>query len=198
MAMTDDEHGQVECACWSRSLGWDFVLPFGIVVLLTLFMALGDRELEWHRAIYDFDNHAWTFGEAPFWKFLYRATSVPALIVVIGAAVIYVVSFKVRSLGPYRRVSLYLILLVAIAPGILANLVLKEHWGRPRPREITEFGGRYAFESVLVQDPDSDGRSFPCGHATMAPKMNTRGTISSCGFLSKRRYSVKIYRRFRC
>jgi lipid A 4'-phosphatase len=29
----------------------------------------------------------------------------------------------------------------AIAPGVVANLVLKEHWGRPRPIDVAEFGG---------------------------------------------------------
>ncbi len=160
--------GQVECACWSRSLAWDFVLPFGIVVIATMFMALGDRELVWHKTLYDFDNHDWSLGKAAFWKFLYRAAAVPALITVVGAAVVYVAGFRVRKLGPYRRVALYMILLVVLAPGVIANLVLKEHWGRPRPRDISEFGGRYAYESVLAPDPESTGRSFVCGHATMA------------------------------
>ncbi|TMJ89769.1 MAG: phosphatase PAP2 family protein [Alphaproteobacteria bacterium] len=30
---------------------------------------------------------------------------------------------------------------LAIAPGVVANLVFKEHWGRPRPIDVTEFGG---------------------------------------------------------
>src|SRR6516225_4461571 len=30
---------------------------------------------------------------------------------------------------------------IALAPGVVANLVLKEHWGRPRPIDVAEFGG---------------------------------------------------------
>src|SRR5262245_17594128 len=30
---------------------------------------------------------------------------------------------------------------LALAPGVVANLVLKEHWGRPRPIDVAEFGG---------------------------------------------------------
>jgi membrane-associated PAP2 superfamily phosphatase len=41
---------------------------------------------------------------------------------------------------PGRAVLLMLIPL-ALAPGVLANLGLKEHWGRPRPIDIAEFGG---------------------------------------------------------
>ena len=41
---------------------------------------------------------------------------------------------------PGRAVVL-MILTLALAPGVVANLVFKEHWGRPRPIDVTEFGG---------------------------------------------------------
>src|SRR5438552_1433622 len=41
---------------------------------------------------------------------------------------------------PARAVVLTLVTL-ALAPGGVANLVLKEHWVRPRPIDVTEFGG---------------------------------------------------------
>jgi membrane-associated PAP2 superfamily phosphatase len=41
---------------------------------------------------------------------------------------------------PARAIVLMLVTL-ALVPGVLANLVLKEHWGRPRPIDVTEFGG---------------------------------------------------------
>jgi lipid A 4'-phosphatase len=41
---------------------------------------------------------------------------------------------------PGRAVVLMLLTL-ALAPGVVANLVFKEHWGRPRPIDVTEFGG---------------------------------------------------------
>ena len=39
--------------------------------------------------------------------------------------------------------------------------------GRPRPRDIVEFGGKYQYEAPLQIDGSSPGKSFPCGHATM-------------------------------
>jgi len=41
---------------------------------------------------------------------------------------------------PGRAIVLMLVTL-ALAPGVVANLVFKEHWGRPRPIDVTEFGG---------------------------------------------------------
>jgi lipid A 4'-phosphatase len=44
------------------------------------------------------------------------------------------------SLIPGRAV-LLMLLTLALAPGVVANMVFKEHWGRPRPIDVTEFGG---------------------------------------------------------
>src|ERR1700736_2139709 len=55
-----------------------------------------------------------------------------------------------RSSDPFyllaRGSSTWLILLtLAFVPGVHANLVLKEHWGRPRPIDIAQFGGEEHF-----------------------------------------------------
>ena len=44
------------------------------------------------------------------------------------------------ALIPGRAVLLMLVTL-ALAPGVGAHLVVKEHWGRPRPIDVTQFGG---------------------------------------------------------
>jgi lipid A 4'-phosphatase len=43
------------------------------------------------------------------------------------------------------RAGLLIIFTFALCPGLLANVILKEHWGRPRPSQITEFGGPLKF-----------------------------------------------------
>ena len=44
------------------------------------------------------------------------------------------------------RPALFLIATLALGPGLLTNLVLKDHWGRPRPIDVQQFGGEYRFE----------------------------------------------------
>jgi membrane-associated PAP2 superfamily phosphatase len=39
------------------------------------------------------------------------------------------------------RAAVFLVLSLALGPGLLVNGLLKEHWGRPRPASVTEFGG---------------------------------------------------------
>ena len=43
------------------------------------------------------------------------------------------------------RSIVFLLGTLALAPGVLANGVLKEHWGRPRPIEVRDFTGSEAF-----------------------------------------------------
>ena len=45
---------------------------------------------------------------------------------------------------------LFLLLALIIAPGLVANVGFKDHWGRDRPREIVEFGGTRTFSPALV------------------------------------------------
>src|SRR6476619_7728679 len=41
---------------------------------------------------------------------------------------------------PVRAVG-FLISTMILAPGLLVNVLLKDHWGRPRPIDVTQFGG---------------------------------------------------------
>src|ERR1700757_3368086 len=43
------------------------------------------------------------------------------------------------------RSIVFLLGTLALAPGVLANGVLKEHWARPRPIEVRDFTGSDAF-----------------------------------------------------
>lgn len=43
-------------------------------------------------------------------------------------------------------VALFLVGSFIAGPGVLTNLVLKDNWGRPRPNQVEQFGGKSAFE----------------------------------------------------
>ncbi len=58
-----------------------------------------------------------------------------------------------RSSGRIRTSSLiwaYLVLCLGIGPGLVANLVLKDQWGRARPSQIVDFGGTKQFSPPLI------------------------------------------------
>lgn len=57
----------------------------------------------------------------------------------------------------------YILLVLAIGPGLIVNLTFKDHWGRPRPGQIKQFGGTEHFQPAFVIS-DQKGASFSCGH----------------------------------
>jgi lipid A 4'-phosphatase len=62
-----------------------------------------------------------------------------------GALVLRLVFPKMPMLVPARATWLILLTFL-IGPGLLANAVLKDHWARPRPAQIIEFGGKQTFK----------------------------------------------------
>jgi lipid A 4'-phosphatase len=64
----------------------------------------------------------------------------PAVLVLIGK-----VMMPKRRMPIGGRAALFLILTMALGPGVLTNLILKDHWGRARPIDITELGGDFRF-----------------------------------------------------
>ncbi|MEM7603291.1 MAG: phosphatase PAP2 family protein, partial [Verrucomicrobiota bacterium] len=116
---------------------------------------------------YDAGEGSWALGESGFWQTLYHFGTIPALILTIGSVVGYGASWSKQRWKPWRRVFIFILLVAVTGPGLVTNLALKENWGRPRPREVEGMGGHNAFEPVLTVDRDSEGKSFPCGHATM-------------------------------
>ena len=62
---------------------------------------------------------------------------------------------------------LFLVLVVTLGPGLIANSVLKDNWERPRPLHIVEFGGPNQFTPVLERSGQCDHNcSFVSGEAS--------------------------------
>jgi membrane-associated PAP2 superfamily phosphatase len=58
-----------------------------------------------------------------------------------------------------------LILSVVIGPGLIINAVFKDHWDRPRPRDVVEFGGMLQCTPAPLRG--ESGESFLCGHCSV-------------------------------
>lgn len=110
----------------------------------------------------------WPVGDLFPWKALYRLDRFPAVALAVFGLAACVVSFFREDLRHWRRTGLFLVLLLALGPGLMVNAVFKDHWGRPRPREIVQFGGQKQFLHPWQKGQDGNGRSFPSGHASAA------------------------------
>jgi lipid A 4'-phosphatase len=63
---------------------------------------------------------------------------------------------------------IYLLLALALGPGLVINGILKDHWGRARPREVVAFGGDKQFTKAFVlSDQCETNCSFVSGEAAL-------------------------------
>jgi membrane-associated PAP2 superfamily phosphatase len=71
-----------------------------------------------------------------------------------------VVAVLLKLILPRRRMlvsgraALFLMATMTLGPGLVVNVALKEHWGRPRPAQVSAMGGDYPF--VAWWDPRGD------------------------------------------
>jgi membrane-associated phospholipid phosphatase len=73
------------------------------------------------------------------------AASIAAVFACIAAALLTKFVLPRKPLLVPGRAIIFLALTLAIGPGLLVNVVLKSHWGRPRPVEVVQFGGKAAY-----------------------------------------------------
>ena len=84
---------------------------------------------------------------------------------------------------------LFLLLALVIGPGLVANVGLKDHWGRSRPREVVEFGGEESFSPALVpqfQKARSNG-SFVSGDTSFG------FFLPAFAYIVPRRFSRRVF-----
>lgn len=106
----------------------------------------------------------WPLAKRLPWSVLYRsAPFITASLVLAGLAGL--AAGFARRREAWRRYGVFVLLSVVIGPGILINGVFKDHWNRPRPREIVEFGGASHYAPAPLRG--EGGASFPCGHCSV-------------------------------
>ena len=66
------------------------------------------------------------------------------------------------------RFLLFVLLALAVGPGLVVNAGLKDNWGRARPRDVTQFGGGRQFTPALVPSDQCERNcSFVAGHPSV-------------------------------
>jgi len=147
-----------------------FQIFIPILLLLVLAPFTQQMDLAFENYFYFVAGNG-SFSPNAFYDFIYDWTVYPAQIVAILAVFCFIFSFFVKSLKPLRRYALLLIVPMALGAGILTHAVFKDHWGRPRPKQIEQFGGTESFRAFYDPKPsisiNHQHKSFPCGHCTM-------------------------------
>ena len=149
-------------------------VPICLVSLATLGIWIWDLDCRIMSHLYA--DGAFPAGDMLLCKITYTFSSYPAIIVGIGCLGYLLYSLVRKQRGTGMRIALAIVLSIVVGPGLVVNTVFKDHYGRPRPRQVEMFGGEMIFHPVLIPGPYKYGRSFPSGHSSM-------GFIFVSGFL---------------
>lgn len=113
-------------------------------------------------------NHS--FPIHPFLSFIYDYGIIPGQIAFAISAILLFLSGFFKKWNKWYPSALVMVLTLAIGSGLITHAILKDHWGRPRPKQVIEFGGQQPFRPYykpnFFHQPEPS-KSFPCGHCTM-------------------------------
>jgi lipid A 4'-phosphatase len=110
---------------------------------------------------------AWPGEFEPLWRFFYYGAPLFAGLLGLGAGAVLLLGLARKRWLAWRRRAAFILLTLALGPGLVVNVIFKDNWGRPRPRQIEQFGGQQNYVPPLAISKKSDGKSFPAGHASV-------------------------------
>lgn len=113
-------------------------------------------------------SRAWPGGNVFPWNMFYKWAAAPAALLAAAALTALLAGFWMRKYAAWRKEAVFILLLLGLGPGLLINVLLKEEFGRARPREIVEFGGSEQFTPFWRPGTAGTNSSFPSGHAAIA------------------------------
>lgn len=146
----------------------EWLIPLIIMILLTPFTPELDIFIE--KLFYHPSSSANHFISHPILDWIYQYALIPGQLLVSSSVIVFLLSYLMTSLKKWRPAALTLILTLAIGAGFIAHALLKDHWGRPRPKQVELFGGSQTFRPYyqpnFFHQPEPS-KSFVCGHCTM-------------------------------
>jgi membrane-associated PAP2 superfamily phosphatase len=155
-------------ACrFRRRRGWCLAaIQMAVLLLATVLLETfdADRRLA---SLFFRSGTGWYLAKAPIWVWLHDYGTIPGLVLTLAALSVWLVGLHVPRMKAWRKPCLLVVLTTVIGAGLLVNAVLKQYWGRPRPDQTTEFGGKWAYRPIYSPGTPGQGASFPCGHCTM-------------------------------
>lgn len=151
----------------ARSGEWrlELVVLLAAAAAVTALFAATRLDVAVERLFYDPGTaDRWPLAQRAVWAALYNAAPWITASLVVGGLVWLAVAL-VRRQRAWRRHAVFVLLCVVLGPGLLVNVVFKDHWGRPRPRDVAALGGSMQYTPAPL--PGEGGASFPCGHCSV-------------------------------
>ncbi|HEY3916227.1 MAG TPA: phosphatase PAP2 family protein [Stellaceae bacterium] len=124
----------------------------------------------WTSALFYRPGDGFFLGDWPPFRIAHEYLSIVvwAYALAVVAALIAGLALRRSVLGLTPRAAIFLLLSLALGPGLTVNTVFKDHWGRARPVQIAAFGGTQKFTPAFVpSDQCNRNCSFPAGDPAM-------------------------------
>jgi hypothetical protein len=134
----------------------ELVVLVSLTIVAVVLFSATSLDIETVRPFYHHEHEdPWPDKEQPLWSLCYKSAHwVTASLAVAGVAM-FVLGIIREGSKRMRWYGVFVLICVILGPGLIINLVLKDHWGRPRPRQIVEFGGRYEYVQPFVPATNS-------------------------------------------
>ena len=142
-----------------------FFFIIATLIILTLLISFFNLDIKLEHKFYR--DNSWYIGNNQPWLWLYKYGTYPSIILSAAFLIVLLSSITISKFVPYRRYALLVLLTLFFGPGLIINAIFKDWWGRPRPRQIQDFGGKYEFRQVWQPGVPGKGNSFPSGHSSM-------------------------------
>lgn len=114
------------------------------------------------------------FQQSPIWPLLRYTLWNAQIAIFVASLLMFCIGLWLGRavFGVSVRVSGFVFTLFLLGPGLLVNAVLKDHGGRARPADISDFGGQAVFTPPWVfTDQCARNCAFPSGEVSSAVVM---------------------------
>jgi len=131
---------------------------------LALFRLWPGLDLATSAAVFDADGPShFPLGQATLVQWTYLGVPWLGRLALLACLVL---AFRSATPPRWRRRAQVLLLALVLGLWGVVNVGLKDHWGRPRPTDVSAFGGPHPFQPAGAVSPYCDKNcSFVSGHA---------------------------------
>ena len=143
------------------------VFPLLIALVLTVIAWLTRIDFMWQDLFFNEQTGTWFLKSDFVVKMIYELSPIPAFVIFAISLIIVLGSIWKKTWRRFNRIAICWLLVMALGPGLVVNTVFKDWYGRPRPKHVTEYGGKLEFCPVWVIGEPGVAKSFPCGHASI-------------------------------
>ncbi len=145
----------------------NFYVFLAFVLVSFLFYFLPETDIWFSRFFFTLEEH-FLYGDLLWVRSLYAAGSNAPFVLIPLFILVILLGTRFKWFEQKRRLTVFALLVLIVGPGLIVNVIFKEHWDRARPRNVVEFEGDRDFSPAwVISDQCESNCSFVSGHASM-------------------------------